>query len=193
MADQGRNCPKCDLADRIRKVSSIVREGITTTSGTAETYVADERGHWTSAPYSGTQISGRANDLLPPGKPQASFNIGRRMAYIIGYFLLGTGGLPLLTISLNYPLGREVPASVTANDIIQFAAFLLIGLVIIGLANSESSKEKKQLQEMHSRWEHAVGRWNQLYYCERDDILFNPDDKDKRAIPVSEMNPYLNS
>jgi hypothetical protein len=39
-----------------------------------------------------------------------------------------------------------------------------------------------------SRWERALEKWNNLYYCSRDDVVFLPG---QRAVPSAEMLNYI--
>ena len=189
MADQDILCPKCHLADRIRAVSAIVREGTTTSEGTAQVYVADNPG-WTPAPYSGTQISGRAKDLALPSKPELPSTTWFRLANIIGLLFFACGCIPAVAFIF---LRGQIDYTLTMRDIIIMVPSLIIGLVILGGTYFAFSNEKRKLQERLDRWKDANKKWNQLYYCERDDILFNPSEKEKRVIPVTEMQKYLYS
>jgi hypothetical protein len=39
-------------------------------------------------------------------------------------------------------------------------------------------------------WQNALEKWNVLYYCERDDLVFDPDDQGAYAA-AREMNRLL--
>lgn len=44
-------------------------------------------------------------------------------------------------------------------------------------------------QELRARWERAMARWQELYYCARDDRVFIPGEH--QAVPVAQMHDLL--
>jgi predicted RNA-binding Zn-ribbon protein involved in translation (DUF1610 family) len=49
--------------------------------------------------------------------------------------------------------------------------------------------EIAERQRIHAAWQKAVQRWNQLYYCARDDCVFVPGEN--TSAPISKMMEYL--
>jgi predicted RNA-binding Zn-ribbon protein involved in translation (DUF1610 family) len=80
-----------------------------------------------------------------------------------------------------------------------------IALIVLGIFLVRRSVKKKrfqkeeiqrQLQEeadrserIQSAWRNALDRWNQLYYCGRDDCVFIPGENS--SAPLSKMKEYL--
>ncbi len=50
-------------------------------------------------------------------------------------------------------------------------------------------EEIEERQRIQSAWKKAVERWNQLYYCARDDCVFIPGEN--TSAPTSNMQEYL--
>jgi len=88
---------------------------------------------------------------------------------------------------------------------IVLAVVLTVGLLVsIGLLvwawtffkrkyNASNAKYKANQARLDSeempRWQRAMERWNDLYYCARDETVFIPGEN--KAIPVAEMSKYL--
>jgi len=49
--------------------------------------------------------------------------------------------------------------------------------------------EIDERQSIQSTWKRAIERWNQLYYCGRDDCVFIPSES--TSAPISNMQEYL--
>ncbi len=86
--------------------------------------------------------------------------------------------------------------------ILLFAGAALIALGIFLMVRSGKNKkvqlaeyqrkvqeEIAERQHIQSAWKEAMERWNQLYYCARDDCVFIPGEKTSASI--SKMKEYL--
>ncbi len=69
---------------------------------------------------------------------------------------------------------------------------ILLGVGFISLACSRDTRQSRQVQSTIPRWTQAYNRWNQLYYCARDDTVFNPDNGGI-SMMISDMFLYLYS
>ena len=175
MADTNINCPKCHEIDKVTKVSAIVARETTTTSGTTRTYVpTKDSGYWDSAAYSETHTSNLAKSLLPPKKPQIS------TSSLAGFLI---AGLVLICLGSSTNLGKGV--SPLGYAVIFFALFLMV----LGLLSYNG--KAKEIRDMLPRWEKAMERWNQLYYCGRDETIFNP--YDGTSTSIENLEKYLYS
>jgi hypothetical protein len=67
------------------------------------------------------------------------------------------------------------------------AATLFVGAYIWSRKN-EKAKKQKQV-EVSKKWQYSMNRWNQLYYCYRDDCIYNPNEN--RAYPVAALNDVI--
>jgi hypothetical protein len=198
------NCPICHLMDRTLKVSSIVTgqtHQIHGSSYESSTYVDKDgktRTSYYTAPYNATQTSVLAQQLRPPKEPEVPQPISRS-SLIISWW-----GIILLTSLVTSPCWgmcllvgiSELFGNLTlnGNDVTLMPAriiFLLgiaVGLIIaffvvraifksIDRTVEKRQREIAEIQAEIPRWEHAMQRWNQLYYCERDDLIFIPSEK----------------
>jgi hypothetical protein len=143
--------------------------------------------------------SNLAKKLIPPIKPFAPkvelfqtpnwyVNIPYSLGFGSGCLGIFAGYAIALLISLNVAL------SLVGGIGGAFAfgmAGVLVGLIVQSLPSTvqKLDREKKQLEESNQarfeqhkvalrKWEHASRRWQTLYYCYRDDIVFAPGEND---------------
>ena len=172
-------CPQCRKDDMIQKVTAIHSAGIASgsysgpTSGIAAPIDSSKQaivsGYTTLHGTSQTDLSRK---LSPPIEPSAPSILGG----IIGSFIL-IGGIVTLVFSEGESCNL-IPG------------FLLLGiglLVMIPSINSQGTKEKTYKQEMQ-RWKNAMSIWDRLYYCARDDCVFDPTSGE--YAPIEKIN-YL--
>ena len=180
-------CPECHRNDRAEKVSAIVNRDTVQISGSSQstsTYV-DRNGytrHETSDnPFSGVQQSNLAARLSPPAKPEARGACLRYLLYL-PVLLLGGACFAMLTVAGPSQSGK------TMAGVGMLVVILLLVWITLSIRNVNRKAKEKQAQEMF-RWNKAVSRWEQLYYCHRDDVLFVPGQSE--TIPVQSMLDYL--
>lgn len=135
------------------------------------------------------------------------------MAIIVGALTLGGStaccllqGLPfILTLFTTYITQDELTKGILS--LIGVVVLLLAGLAAIALGvfifrrarKSRANLQKEYLRKIHKvglereriqlAWERAVQRWNQLYYCARDDCVFIPGENN--SAPVTQLKEYL--
>ncbi|MEJ5200992.1 MAG: hypothetical protein WHV66_02055 [Anaerolineales bacterium] len=173
-------CPKCAAIDQIIKVSAIVNSG--TSSGTfagPTGSVSFSKGNTTFNPgfavLSGTQQTELASLFTPPAEPKRRKPIG-----CIGYFfIVCILGLLILGFSANASLAEAQSQFGYGDDYAAFAILCAIGfLVIVGWLSYYVPKKTKEFDALYYRemdlWRVAIERWDRLYYCMRDDIVFDP-------------------
>jgi len=80
--------------------------------------------------------------------------------------------------------------------IMMFFGYLILSVASVGLGfivyKSYSADRKKQFARVQveiPRWQNAMERWNQLYYCFRDDGVFIP--ADDQLEPIAQMTEYI--
>jgi hypothetical protein len=186
-------CPKCHQVDGLAKASAIVAHGTEYTSGVTkqrQLYVDKdgfEHHREYSAPYSGTSTTVLAQILAPPHKPTLDFHWDwYSIAIIVGLLTfmvsLLVGSLFSFEIFLVI-VGYSHVASITLL-IILVAAVLTIALAIFSVAVALYSAvvvtRNNTASGLHfdavviPQWQAARQRWDQLFYCSRDDIVFVP-------------------
>ena len=178
-------CPNCVLSDKIEKVSALVDSQTHQTS----TYSNQE--------YIRTdQVSVLAQLLMPPQKPELKVRatgaiIGPHRKSSLGelgfYFnilMFGIIGIVcilasflIVVISMLHEDGRLVYLLLGCIP-------FLFGLGILGFTayyyHSSQEKLKKaetDYNEAIHKWNDLMKKWEQLFYCHRDGIVFNPVDK----------------
>lgn len=174
-------CPVCNRDDRVMKVSSIVSGGTHEISGggyTTQTYV-DSKGktrydsHY--VPMSGTQQSALAGQLSPPPKPETGWN---------------TCGLIVLASGVWFGIWAMLLFGFTSGNAIPGLVLIGIGITVYVLTEMSRQGKVNQIEQVEvPKWEKAIQRWNKLYYCHRDDVLFVPEEG--IAISKSQMYQYL--
>jgi hypothetical protein len=66
---------------------------------------------------------------------------------------------------------------------------ILTGIIVWGSSQKAADRRAVEEAAQMTKWELAMSRWNQLYYCYRDDGVFDPDER--VFIPVKQMMNYL--
>jgi hypothetical protein len=201
MRETRRVCPKCGRADAIRKVKSIVDEGTTYTDSNrlGMSISGDDTQFYTGFGRSVSRTE-LASALAPPQKPAQPFRRGWSGIFpkfhwncavsMLGLMICGAvGSFPLL-----FTTYRENPLLIFVPVII----ILCASAIMIRWAWLSSRRETRKLREAEAQyplqveaWKHALERWEQLYYCQRDDGVFIP--AQTQLIPVNQMQAFLYS
>ena len=166
------SCAVCGKDDAIRKVSAVVAAGQASGSYSGPSgglaFVDGEVGlvgGYTS--LSGRSSTDLARLLEPPTEPpkrKHGLGLGIRLAMSLVLW-----PVPFLIIAY-------ILADPPSNSL-QFWTFALGGLFVIFVILSlwANSRERKRYRIAHPLWEAAIRNWVRLYYCLRDDIVFDPD------------------
>jgi len=156
-------CPICKKDDQIQKASAVYSSGIGTGSfsgpATSVNYYNGKVGVGGGL-VSGTSasITEAARKCAPPDKPHPP---STSLTTILGFVGIAFGVL----------------TSICADN---YASLWIIGWVIVGFIfiaignNQKNAKEIKYKEELVI-YNREITEWNELYYCHRDDVLFNPN------------------
>lgn len=166
-------CPACSQIDQVQKVSSIVTAGTT-------------RGYITNTSFSSVSQTDLSVQLAAPDKPSYKdpFSSGCKAAAILwggGWSLIGI--LALVRIILH-------PAPIGVNDLDLVAGVL--GLVILWVARSRirgRPQARAEFATEMARYNTARNKWEELYYCYRDDGAFLPDGRSP-LIPRNQIRSF---
>jgi hypothetical protein len=151
-------CPKCEKDDQVQKVTSIV------TSGSATAYhKVDGFAGGSGTSVSQTQLAKR---LAPPSKPISNGING--VPPVMAMLILVGGGLLIAFVLFSLP----------ANDNLGYVGIALFLGIVIWISSKPDNKLKSQLLV----WEQKLSNWKELYYCHRDDCVFDPN-TNKTASP----------
>ena len=191
-------CPKCNRNDKVRKVSAIVRSEIHQLSGTTTQTndYRDQDGRWYSStstvPFNGTQASVLAQLLSPPQKPEPK-SFSRFLTIFGGLMILGDTliiGLGFVAGFMGFFMGLTNGSSAQGPAIslligIVTGGVLFIPTLVIGVTGllmawavfaskkNHDKRERIRVARELPAWQKAMSKWEKLYYCERDDTVFD--------------------
>ena len=188
-------CPQCGHDDRIQKVQAAVVGGISevTSSGSfgGITYSGDQWGVF-GGPSStrGTASTLLAQRLMPPDEPKLRLPWYRSFwlmpegfnewwYFKIGPLNDGCGALAFSVLSIVLVLvavGGLISGD-AGGAASGFCGAVFCGLFALYISRRRGgySTEKERLVAERALWEQAMTRWVGLYYCFRDDIVFDPE------------------
>ncbi len=154
-------CPRCEKDDQVQKVTAIVTSGTSVTDYTTDSYTIGG-----GVAVSTTQLADR---LRPPEQPKSKTL--KQWGCLGTFLVLACGAIsgfttlvvipPVTSTFLNFWMKPEI------SCIIGVIPPLLIPFFI---AFYEAQKTKKNTPI----WKRKIHNWNQLYYCYRDDCVFDP-------------------
>lgn len=155
-------CPRCNQNDMSQSASSVVRGGISATayggSSSGLGYIQGQGLVVTHGSHSGsalnqTELSRR---LTLPDPPKYS------NPYLWMFALLF---IPVCALFALGPVGVILAALI----------WIGIGVGIYMWASNEAPKRKAVFDAAMTQYKKAKGKWEQLSYCHRDDIIYLPD------------------
>ena len=192
-------CPKCQRSDNIQKVTVIVAQG---------TKVIEERGgidintdygmDVLPLTYSSVARSNLARKLAAPEKPLPTRTYGCIAALFISR--LGAGLVVCVMLMGLFFCSFPILAATYAQNNSLFVGVLVAGFGLLGLILFSSiragwrqirltSEQRNSYDARVQVWEDSRKRWQQLYYCFRDDGVFLPGQSS--FIPINQMSDYL--
>jgi hypothetical protein len=159
-------CPICGKDDQVQKVSAIVSGGsnVSSYSGVAPSinYTDGKVGYGTSV-ISGSMLSSTnlAWKLARPTKPNEP----------------GVSGKVILGVVLAMSFACFIPIAMENQWWPIFIGLFLfvVGFILIVKGNEEKQKAADEYKKKLKVWEKETEEWKKLYYCHRDDVMFNPE------------------
>jgi hypothetical protein len=126
--------------------------------------------------------------LAPPAMPSSTISMSRfilvSMALVaVGAFLIlvfaGTGGLASWGIPFQIlDIGLTLIAIVTA-------------LVLSFIAFQRIVRGDLETQKSYPAWDHAMENYRRLYYCARDNVVFDPQQGEGKVLSEAELASLL--
>jgi hypothetical protein len=173
-------CPHCRQTDAVRKVSALVSEGTTRSEqlGVAPNLMGSDI---FLVGMHGTSRTDLAERLAP--RVRRPGGVGWRVFFAVVAIFLGSAmacGLSLFAVTPEF--GRFA----CGNWVLGILVVAGVGGLVPLLGIPRVSREQTAYDAMMER---ARARWNSLYYCGRDDVVFNPGER--AAIPVPALSTYL--
>lgn len=146
-------CPVCGRVDRTDKASSVVRQN----SGTV---LVAHAAPSTFETLLGSQL---AQPHPPPEPDWAQCATRIALSWILAALIYGAVNLADAFAGFSPPEWIQIAGTV---------AVIWFGLILPGLRLSRTFQEKTSLPSAGAAWLQAFERWNNLYYCSRDDVCF---------------------
>ncbi|MEW5872357.1 MAG: hypothetical protein AB1894_24045 [Chloroflexota bacterium] len=206
-------CPTCKQTDQIRKVTSLYALN---TKEWSESYSrTDAWGHTETVDEHKEAHTSLGLKLKPPPEPSGPthpglwYGIGGLVAFILLSALCPLVMLPLSLVipalagSTFVPDVSGVPAWAVTAAAIGVLTLCVGGLgigLLVWLGLKVKRRFKRDLQNYKAkratferdelpRWQRAQSRWEQLYFCMRDETVFIP--AENKAIKAEDMLKYL--
>ena len=192
-------CPKCKRSDNIQKVTAIVTQGTGVIEEHGGIDIDTEYGmDVIPLTYSSVARSNLARKLAAPEKPLQSKSYGCIAALFISR--LGIALVVSMILVALFLCSFPFLAATYAQNNTLFIGILIAGFGIIGLVlfssiragwrQLRSASEQRKFHDARVQaWEVSYKRWQQLYYCFRDDGVFLPGQSS--FVPVNQMSDYL--
>lgn len=172
-------CPLCGLVDRVEKVSSLVGSGTL-----AGFYTGSTSGTGLMAGVSQTALSQK---LASPSRPFYDSPYGTGTKFSIGLFgfLTLVSFIALITTQSYRSQSYEAPLWIA--EIIIWGTILAL---IIFFKQRTANKRRRHFEAAMPLYREAYKRWDQLYYCARNDVVFIPG-KRYACVPSSQMSSLI--
>jgi hypothetical protein len=183
-------CPICLNQDQIAKVSAVYKRGVSETSSSGRAIGVSAPISLNESPYisympismSGMNISKLSKKLAPPSYPKKkSFGCFKLFIIFIGsIFTIGLGLLAGMGVAMSETPGIATEPRLSKGlgiflIIILFFCFVLTWVLIGFLFKRRQNKIDIEFQSTLKLYNSHYSRWNKLYYCFRDDIVFDPE------------------
>lgn len=158
----GSSCPICNKVDMSQSASSVVRGGISTTayggSSSGLGYIQGQGLVVTHGSHSGSAVNQTelSRRFTLPDPPKYSNPYLWMVALLF---------IPVCALFALGPVGVIIAALI----------WIGIGIGIYMWASNEAPKRKAAFDAAMSQYNTAKGKWDQLFYCHRDDIIYLPD------------------
>jgi hypothetical protein len=198
------SCPQCRDTAFARKVTALMNEGTSTTTGVV---AGGGLGAVLGGLNVGTTSTALSQKLTPPAEPRQplpSPDLNSSVAYGC------LGGALAFTATMFGLIGLAFGISERGLAGIYFAGGLTALAVWGAIAafrkrdaiNKEQDSRRKRIaaeheqrveafHREHEQWERQTERWQKLFYCARCDGVFLPGED--ALIPVDRMNTLLNA
>lgn len=172
-------CPQCNHFDAVFKASTLYEYGFSIEK--YERVIPPPPGtKWPILIKQEEQTVQNAlsKKLSPPQKPKP--------AYITGGMIIVTIVVWIVVACTILPIFNGNSQSTTC--IVGLGWILYLGLLIWWFLSHKKSEDNR-VEKLMPDWSRAMERWNRLYYCSRDDLVFDPSDGS--SAPASQMDQLI--
>ena len=194
-------CPVCQKDDQVQKITAIVKSGVVTGSFSGPSVGAGRaKGEWVTSVGStslhGTTKTELARQLEPPPSPSEPHGLGC-WGWIGVLFGLYVAAIMLFTLGLMIS-SVETVESTSSIWVLVGRAFAFGGPVVFVVGIVLAWQRHKRLKEQQTveylpaleAWRRAMKKYERLYYCGRDDVVFDPDDGTSASLSTFEAFLY---
>jgi len=201
---RGVVCPICSKDDQLGRVSAIVGRGIRAIEGMmpVPTHYRDSDGSGftgvTSASFSAISKSDLARVLEPPKAPESDRHYTRGLiVLIIAVLLIVLFGVEVLVYVVGGPIDCPVQFTGACRSMAELpalligASLLLLAVFLLGLRRWWKAGDRSRFESAMPAWERAMERWENLYYCQRDDVVFIPGGNDGASVLADDIDELL--
>jgi hypothetical protein len=115
--------------------------------------------------------SGAEQRFAPPPMPEAK--VGMMKYILVGFAMVVVGVFIILTFAGVGGYGTW-PQPVQIALVVVVLAGIVTALVLSFLAFQRVVRGDLQSQKYLPAWDRALENWRRLYYCKRDDVVFDP-------------------
>jgi hypothetical protein len=161
-------CPECEKDDMIHKVSAVYSGGFSTVQNNSPLVA------YGAEPSTVTAITPLAKKLAPPVQPKEPGQTGCGTV-IIGSILGIVAGFFCQLIFRSETYGTIV------------AVGIFIGAIM--LSQRDILKKQKEYKALMPIWKQRKAKWDELYYCTRNDCVFYPNKG--KAVSPDRMNELI--
>ncbi len=178
-------CPACGQSDRVFKVSRIYIDALAAFSKSSEDSVLPElTGEAVDEPgINLLKIQAMrtfVNNFSPPSGSKKSMRQLNPDLVVAAFTLIA-----IFFMFQIYQSQRSIFPIALGILVVFYVGYVLLHHRILARFNEQKAEEQGEQQ----RLERAVGRWMKLYFCARDEGVFDPTQN--RLIPLDEMDYYL--
>ncbi len=181
-----RSCPNCGNANHLAKVSLLYQKYKRRTSGVMQgrigTSIYDPY-FYADPPEQDLPPNKLVQKFAPPPMPVTT-EMRRTEARVIGCLAL-LGGL-LVTFMLAWFAPQVLGIRMITSLLGVGFTFTFSWLGIIILASLMFQRRRRAAMQTMPRWEQAMNRWDEMYYCPACDAVYVPGEG--RAAPVAQMH-----
>ena len=130
--------------------------------------------------------TGAEQRFAPPPMPVSK--VGMMKSIVVGLAIVFVGSFTILTFATVGGYGSwPQPVQITLVAIV--IAGIVTALILSFLAFQRVVKGDNQSLQYLPAWDEAMESWRSLYYCRRDDVVFNP--QTNKAISDAEVKSLL--
>lgn len=115
--------------------------------------------------------TGAEQRFAPPPMPVAK--VGMMKSIVVGFALVFIGSFIILTFATVGGYGSW-PQPVQIVLVVLVIAGIVTTLILSFLAFQRVVKGDNQTLQYLPAWDEAMEKWRDLYYCRRDDVVFDP-------------------